>query len=110
MTGRKLEDPPQPDPIQTGSHHLGYHCSYHRGRKSAPPILVPAEEVERIYGHCLLLIRDLHPFKPFVPLKERGRVHPSPDEGRLQTSHAQTGQISGCSGGLVGCIQKELID
>lgn len=42
MTGRMPEDPLQPDPIQTGSHHLGYHCSYHRDHKFAPPTVVPA--------------------------------------------------------------------
>lgn len=50
-------------------------------------------------------------FELFSPWKVRARVRPSPEAGRLSTSHGQkTEQIAGCAGGLSGCTQRKQRD
>ena len=99
------QDLPQPGQIQTGSHPLGYHCSYHRDHKSALPNVVPAGEMDRIQafhkGTTSINLPLSMVYTLFVPLKAHDPVHPSPDEGRPQTSLVRTtGQISGYEDGL----------
>lgn len=66
---------------------------------------------EGVGGVVVYVFTCFHSFELFSPLKVRAHVRPSPDAGRLQTSHGQkTEQISGCAGGLLGCTQRKQSD